>query len=103
MTRSESKQDASGSWAPRPVVADALDAEQVADAVRRGAARRDRAPADGAVAGFDPRHFDRTFAATNRLRTEGTDHLLSAGARSGCTRFVAQSYAAGRTRAPAAR
>ena len=30
------------------------------------------------------RHFDRDFAPTNRLRTEGTDHLLSAGQAVGC-------------------
>src|SRR5919106_2583354 len=37
------------------------------------------------------RHFDRDFALTNRLRTEGTDHLLSAGRAVGVRRFVAQS------------
>jgi nucleoside-diphosphate-sugar epimerase len=42
---------------------------------------------------LDLRHFDRTFAETNRLRTEGTDHLLAAGRAVGITRFVAQSYA----------
>ncbi len=36
------------------------------------------------------RHFDRDFAQTNRLRTEGTDHLLSAGQAVGVRRFVAQ-------------
>lgn len=41
---------------------------------------------------FDMRHFDRAFALTNRLRTEGTDHLLSAGQAVGVRRFVAQSY-----------
>ncbi|MDT0354111.1 NAD-dependent epimerase/dehydratase family protein, partial [Pseudonocardia charpentierae] len=39
----------------------------------------------------DMRHFDRAFAHTNRLRTEGTDHLLSAGRAVGVRRFVAQS------------
>jgi nucleoside-diphosphate-sugar epimerase len=39
------------------------------------------------------RHFDRDFALTNRLRTEGTDHLLSAGQAVGVRRFVAQSIA----------
>ena len=39
------------------------------------------------------RHFDRDFALTNRLRTEATDHLLSAGRAVGVRRFVAQSYA----------
>ena len=44
------------------------------------------------IAELDMRHFDRTFAMTNRLRTEGTDHLLSAGRAVGVKRFVAQSY-----------
>ncbi|HEX2129206.1 MAG TPA: NAD(P)-dependent oxidoreductase, partial [Solirubrobacterales bacterium] len=38
-------------------------------------------------------HFDRAFALTNRLRTEGTDHLLSAARAAGTTRFIAQSFA----------
>jgi nucleoside-diphosphate-sugar epimerase len=44
----------------------------------------------------DARHPDRSFAATmtNRLRTEGTDHLLAAGRAVGARRFVAQSFAA---------
>ena len=42
---------------------------------------------------IDPRHFDRDFALTNRLRTEGTDHLLAAARAAGARRFVAQSYA----------
>src|SRR3712207_9476371 len=41
---------------------------------------------------LDLRHFDRDFALTARLRTEGTDHLLSAGQAVGVRRFVAQSH-----------
>ena len=41
----------------------------------------------------DMKHFDRWFAITNRLRTEGTDHLLAAAEASGVSNFVAQSYA----------
>jgi nucleoside-diphosphate-sugar epimerase len=41
----------------------------------------------------DLRHFDRWFAITNRLRTEGTDHLLAAAEATGVTTFVAQGYA----------
>ena len=41
----------------------------------------------------DLKHFDRTFATTNELRTRGTDHLLAAGAEVGTARFIAQSYA----------
>ena len=38
------------------------------------------------------RNFDREFALTNRLRTEGTGHLLEAARATGARRFVAQSY-----------
>jgi nucleoside-diphosphate-sugar epimerase len=40
----------------------------------------------------DLKHMDRWFAMTNRLRTEGTDHLLAAAATSGVPHVVAQSY-----------
>ncbi len=89
MTRSESKQAMLDELGAVPVVADALDPDQVAEAV--GRARPDvivhQLTAIGAV---DMRHFDRDFALTNRLRTEGTDHLLSAGQAVGVRRFVAQ-------------
>jgi nucleoside-diphosphate-sugar epimerase len=39
------------------------------------------------------RNLDRTFAQTNRLRTEGTDSLLAAAREAGVERFVAQSFA----------
>ena len=42
------------------------------------------------------RSFDRTFAQTNRLRTEGTDALLAAAREAGVRRFVAQSFASAR-------
>ncbi|HWM88383.1 MAG TPA: NAD(P)-dependent oxidoreductase [Kofleriaceae bacterium] len=40
-----------------------------------------------------PRRFDREFALTNRLRSEGTAHLIAAAQAAGARRFVAQSYA----------
>ena len=40
----------------------------------------------------DLKHFDEGFAATNALRTAGTDHLLAAAREAGVARFVAQSY-----------
>jgi nucleoside-diphosphate-sugar epimerase len=42
---------------------------------------------------LDFRHPDRTFAVTNRLRTEGTEHLLAAAEAAGVRRVVAQSFA----------
>jgi 2-alkyl-3-oxoalkanoate reductase len=44
----------------------------------------------------DFKHFDRSFAQTNRLRTEGTDALLAAAREADVHRFVAQSYASAR-------
>jgi nucleoside-diphosphate-sugar epimerase len=41
----------------------------------------------------DFKHFDRSFAQTNRLRTEGTDALLAAAREAGVHRFIAQSFA----------
>ena len=73
-----------------PAVADALDPDQVAEAV--GQARPDVIVHElTAIGALDMRHFDRDFALTNRLRSEGTDYLLSAGQAVGVRRFVAQS------------
>jgi nucleoside-diphosphate-sugar epimerase len=41
----------------------------------------------------DIRNIDRSFEATNRLRREGTDHLLAAARAVGARRLVAQSFA----------
>jgi nucleoside-diphosphate-sugar epimerase len=74
-----------------PVVADALEPDQIADAV--GRAKPDVIVHElTSIGTLDMRHFDQAFAETNRLRTEGTDHLLSAGHAVGVERFVAQSY-----------
>lgn len=68
MTRSESKQAMLSELGAVPVVADALDPDQVADAV--GRAKPDVIVHQlTAIASLDPRHFDRDFALTNRLRT----------------------------------
>jgi nucleoside-diphosphate-sugar epimerase len=75
------------------VVMDGLDAASVADSV--ATARPDAIVHQmTAIAGKpDFRHMDRWFATTNRLRTEGTDHLLSAAKATGVPHVVAQSYA----------
>jgi 2-alkyl-3-oxoalkanoate reductase len=39
------------------------------------------------------KHFDETFAATNRLRTIGTHLLLKISLEAGVSRFIAQSFA----------
>jgi nucleoside-diphosphate-sugar epimerase len=94
MTRSESKQAMLDELGAVPVVADALDPDQVAKAV--GTARPDVIvhQLTAIPARLNLRHVDRDFALTNRLRTEGTDYLLSAGHAVGVRRFVAQSNGA---------
>jgi nucleoside-diphosphate-sugar epimerase len=108
MTRSASKQDLVRSLGARPVVADALDPDAVAEAV--GSAEPEvivhqLTALSGPMSLRDARHPDRSSAAkmTNRLRTEATDHLLAAGRAVGARRFVAQSFGAlrfGRTGGP---
>jgi nucleoside-diphosphate-sugar epimerase len=76
-----------------PIVLDALDAAAAREAV--AAARPDAIIHQAtalANAGFS-RNLDRSFAQTNRLRTEGTDILLAAAREAGVRRFVAQSFA----------
>ncbi len=92
MTRSESKQAMLHELGAVPVVADALDPDQVAEAVSRARPDVIVHQLTAIPALLDMRHFDRDFALTNRLRTEGTDYLLSAGQAVGVRRFVAQSH-----------
>src|ERR687892_424072 len=89
MTRSESKQAMLDELGAVPVVADALDPDQVAEAV--GRAKPDVIVHQlTALAGHGVRELKRGVAMPNRLRTEGTDHLLSAGQAVGVRRVVAQ-------------
>ncbi len=91
MTRSESKQAMLDELGAVPVVADALDPDQVAEAVAQARPDVIVHQLTAIPRALDMRHIDRAFALTNRLRTEGTDHLLSAGQAVGVRRFVAQS------------
>src|SRR5579872_1443247 len=75
-----------------PVVMDGLDAMAVGEAVARAEPDAVIHQMTALAGGTDLRHFDRTFAVTNRLRTTGTDHLLAAAAAAGVRRFIAQSY-----------
>ena len=93
MMRSPSKQDALRELGATPLVADALDPDAVARAVARCEPEVIVHQLTAIPPALDMRHFDRDFALTNRLRTEGTDHLLAAGRAVGARRFVAQSFA----------
>ena len=93
MTRSASKQDLVRSLGARPAVADALDPDAVAQAVASSEPDVIVHQLTALSGDFDMRHIDRFFEKTNRLRTEGTDHLLAAARAVGAQRFIAQSYA----------
>ena len=78
-----------------PVVLDGLDREAVIAAVR-AAGPEVIVHQMTALAGLGSQSFrrvDRAFAATNELRTRGTDNLLAAAARAGTRRVIAQGYA----------
>ena len=99
MTRNASKQDQLRSLGARPVVADALDPDAVAQAVASAEPEvivHQLTALSGKMSVKDMRHPERSPLATmtNRLRTEATDHLLAAGFAVGARRFVAQSFAA---------
>jgi nucleoside-diphosphate-sugar epimerase len=102
MTRTDAKADQLRSVGAQPVVADALDADAVGRAV--GEAEPDVIvhQLTAIPPKINMRRFEREFELTNRLRTAGTDHLLSAGRAVGVKRFVAQSNASlyARTGAP---
>jgi nucleoside-diphosphate-sugar epimerase len=93
MTRTASKRDLVRGLGARPVVADALDPDAVARAVAEAEPEVIVHQLTALSESLDMRHFERDFAQTNRLRVEGTDHLLAAGRAVGIERFVAQSYA----------
>lgn len=92
MTRSADKRDVLRKLGARPAVADALDPDAVARAVAEAEPEVIVHQLTALAGPMDMRSIDRFFAATNRLRTEATDHLLAAGRAAGVRRFVAQSY-----------
>ena len=88
----ETSADAIRATGAHAVVVDGLDAVGIGEAVARAepdAIIHEMTALSGTP---DFRHFDHWFALTNRLRTEGTEHLLAAAKASGVKRFVAQSF-----------
>ena len=92
-SRSAAKAERLRALGAEPIVLDVLDAQATRAAV--AAARPDAIIYQAtALAGLsDLKHFDHSFAQTNRLRSEGTDILLAAARDAGVRRIVAQSYA----------
>jgi nucleoside-diphosphate-sugar epimerase len=92
-SRSSGNADRVRALGAEPVVLDLLDARAVRKAVLES---EPDAIVHQATALSDvrfSRKMDRTFAQTNRLRTEGTDALLAASREAGVRRFAAQSFA----------
>jgi nucleoside-diphosphate-sugar epimerase len=91
-TRSRGKETALRALGAQPVVMDGLDAASVGAAVAAAEPEvviHQMTSIDGVP---DFKHFDHAFAVTNRLRIEGTDHLLAAARASGVRRVILQSY-----------
>jgi len=92
LTRTAAKAESIKQMGAEPVIADGLDAAAVRAAVvavRPEVVIHEMTDLGGAS---DLRHFDRTFANSNRLRTAGTDYLLAAAREVGVKRFIAQSF-----------
>jgi 2-alkyl-3-oxoalkanoate reductase len=92
LTRTAAKADAIRQTGAEAAVADALNRAAVVAAV--ASARPDVIVHEMTSLGAatDLRKFDQTFAATNRLRTEGVNNLLAAAKQAGTRRIVAQSF-----------
>jgi len=93
MIRSPQRIDALRATGAEPAIADALDARAVRSAVSD--ARPDAVIHEltSLPQRIDPRKMERDFAINDRLRSEGTRHLVAAAQAVGATRIIAQSIA----------
>lgn len=90
--RSAAKADRLRAMGVKSVILDLLDVEAVRLAVCASHADAIIHEATALAGVADLKHFDRSFARTNELRTRATDHLVAAARASGVRRLVAQSY-----------
>lgn len=93
MTRSPAKADGLRDAGAEPVVADALDADGLRDAVVKAHPEVVVHQLTAIPAALDPRKMAEQFALTNRLRSEGTRNLVAGAQAAGARRVVAQSVA----------
>jgi nucleoside-diphosphate-sugar epimerase len=92
LTRTAAKAELIREMGAESAIADGLDADAilaVLGSTRPDAVIHEMTDLAGAA---DLRHFDRTFAGSNHLRTRGTDILLTASRQTRVKRFIAQSY-----------
>jgi nucleoside-diphosphate-sugar epimerase len=91
-TRSQQRAEAIRTAGATPAVVDALDADALREALERAAPEVVVHELTSLPDRFDPRKAD-IYAATNRVRSEGTRNLLAASRAAGARRFVCQSIA----------
>jgi nucleoside-diphosphate-sugar epimerase len=91
-THTPARSDLVRTLGAEPILADGLDRHAVERAVE--AARPEVIVHEmTSLANLrNPKHFDRVFARTNRLRIDGTRYLIEAARALGVRRLVAQSY-----------
>jgi nucleoside-diphosphate-sugar epimerase len=92
LTRTPGKATFVRSLGAEPVVADGLDAKAIHAAIAEARPEVIVHEMTGLSGAGNLRNFDRAFRASNRLRTEGTDHLMAAAKAAGVRRLVAQSF-----------
>ena len=103
MTRDEAKGGIVRGMGARPAIADALDPEAVGRAVSEADPETIVNQLTALSGPFDPRHLDRVFALTNRLRTRGRTTSSLRDGPSGCAASSPRASPAGRSLASADR
>jgi nucleoside-diphosphate-sugar epimerase len=92
-TRDPAKADRIRAAGASPVVVDALRSGDLLAAVQQAEPEVIIHQLTAIPSQIDLKHWDRTFAATNRLRIAATDTLVTAARAVGSRRVIAQSYA----------
>jgi nucleoside-diphosphate-sugar epimerase len=93
MTRSPQRAEALRARGAEPVIADALDAAAVREAVTQARPEAVIHQLTSLPARIDPRKMKRDFELNDRLRSDGTRILVAAAQAAGARRILAQSIA----------
>jgi 2-alkyl-3-oxoalkanoate reductase len=92
LVRNAGKAKAVETLGAKPVIADALNRDELSAAVRRAEPEVIIHQLTALTSAGNFKKLDEEFALTNRFRTEVTDTLLAAARAVGTRRFVAQSF-----------
>jgi len=91
-TRSRGNAQVVHAMGAEPVIMDGLNRTEVLETVRKVQPEAVVHQMSALANAKNLKHFDREFALTNRLRTEGTGHLVAAARAAGTTRLIVQSF-----------